>query len=124
AVPSGTSGSAIANYACKFVGRPYVWGGTSLTNGADCSGFTMSVYAQFGYSLPHSSAAQSGYGRSVSMSNLQPGDLLFYKNGGRIGHVAIYIGGGRIVHASNERDGIKISSYNYRQPACARRIVG
>ena len=88
------------------------------------SDLTMSVYAQFGYSLPHSSAAQAGYGRSVSMSNLQPGDLLFYKNGGRIGHVAIYIGGGRIVHASNETDGIKISSYNYRQPACARRIIG
>jgi len=123
ATPGG-SGSAIANYACKFVGRPYVWGGTSLTNGADCSGFTMSVYAQFGYSLPHSSAAQSGCGRSVSLSNLQPGDLIFYRNGSRIGHVAMYIGGGRVVHASNRTDGIKISSYNYRQPACARRIVG
>lgn len=123
-VPSGTSGSAIASYACKFVGNPYVWGGTSLTNGADCSGFTMSVYAQFGYSLPHSSAAQAGCGRSVSLSDLQPGDLLFYRNGSRIGHVAMYIGGGRVVHASNARDGIKISSYNYRQPACARRIVG
>ena len=63
-------------------------------------------------------------GRSVSLSSLQPGDLLFYKNGSRIGHVAIYIGGGRVVHASNSRDGIKISNYNYRQPACARRIVG
>lgn len=123
ATPGG-SGSAIANYACKFVGRPYVWGGTSLTNGADCSGFTMSVYAQFGYSLPHSSAAQSGCGRSVSLSSLQPGDLIFYRNGSRIGHVAMYIGGGRVVHASNKTDGIKISSYNYRQPACARRIVG
>lgn len=123
ATPGG-SGSAIANYACKFVGRPYVYGGTSLTNGADCSGFVMSVYAQFGYSLPHSSAAQSGCGRSVSLSNLQPGDLVFYRNGSRIGHVAMYIGGGRVVHASNETDGIKISSYNYRQPACARRIVG
>ncbi|MCI8769885.1 MAG: SH3 domain-containing protein [Lachnospiraceae bacterium] len=123
ATPGG-SGSAIANYACKFVGRPYVWGGTSLTNGADCSGFTMSVYAQFGYSLPHSSAAQAGCGRSVSLSSLQPGDLIFYRNGSRIGHVAMYIGGGRVVHASNKTDGIKISSYNYRQPACARRIVG
>lgn len=122
--PSGSSGTAIANYACKFVGNPYVWGGTSLTNGADCSGFTMSIYAQFGYSLPHSSAAQASCGRSVSLSDLQPGDLLFYKNGSRIGHVAIYIGGGRVVHASNSRDGIKISNYNYRQPACARRIVG
>ncbi len=122
--PSGSSGSAIASYACKFVGNPYVWGGTSLTRGADCSGFTMSIYAQFGYSLPHSAAAQSGRGRSVSLSNLQPGDLVFYRNGGRIGHVALYIGGGRVVHASNKRDGIKISSYRYRQPACARRIIG
>lgn len=95
-----------------------------MTNGADCSGFTMSVYAQFGYSLPHSSAAQAGCGRSVSLSSLQPGDLIFYRNGSRIGHVAMYIGGGRVVHASNKTDGIKISSYNYRQPACARRIVG
>lgn len=84
----------------------------------------MSVYAAFGISLPHSSAAQAGKGRSVSFSNLQPGDLIFYKNGGRIGHVALYIGGGKVVHASNKRDGIKISNYRYRQPSCARRIVG
>ncbi len=123
-VQEGSSGSAVASYACKFVGNPYVWGGTSLTKGADCSGFIMSVYAQFGYSLPHSSAAQAGCGRSVSLSKLQPGDLLFYRNGGRIGHVTMYIGGGRVVHASNKKDGIKISNYNYRQPACARRIIG
>lgn len=120
---SSGSGTAIATYAKQFVGNPYVWGGSSLTNGADCSGFTMSVYAKFGYSLPHSAAAQSGRGKSVSFSNLQPGDLIFYKNGGRIGHVALYIGGGQVVHASNKRDGIKISNYRYRTPACARRII-
>ena len=116
--------SRIVNYAMKFLGNPYVWGGTSLTRGADCSGFTMAVYAQFGYSLPHSSGAQAGCGRSVSFSNLQPGDLIFYRNGGSIGHVAMYIGGGRVVHASNKKDGIKISNYRYRTPACARRIIG
>ena len=123
-VSSSGSGSSIASYATKFVGNPYVWGGSSLTNGADCSGFTMAVYAQFGYSLPHSSGAQAGCGRSVSFSNLQPGDLIFYRNGGSIGHVAMYIGGGRVVHASNKKDGIKISNYRYRTPACARRIIG
>lgn len=122
--PSSGSGSSIASYACKFVGNPYSWGGSSLTRGADCSGFTMSVYAQFGYSLPHSAAAQAGRGRKVSLSSLQPGDLIFYRNGSRIGHVALYIGGGRVVHASNKKDGIKISNYRYRQPACARRIIG
>ena len=101
-----------------------MYGGSSLTKGTDCSGFTMSVYAQFGYSLPHSAAAQSGRGRKVSLSALQPGDLIFYRSGGRIGHVAMYIGGGRVVHASTPRDGIKISNYRYRQPACARRIIG
>lgn len=121
---SSGSGSAIAAYAQNFVGNPYVYGGTSLTSGADCSGFTMSVYMQFGYSLPHSSAAQAGCGKSVSLSAVQPGDLIFYKNGGSIGHVALYIGGGQVVHASNPTDGIKISSMRYRTPACARRIIG
>lgn len=124
-VTSNTSGSAIAAYAQKFVGNPYVYGGTSLTNGTDCSGFTQSIYRQFGYSIPRTAAAQSvGAGRAVSLSSLQPGDLLFYRNGSHVGHVALYIGGGRVVHASNPRDGIKISSYNYRKPCCARRIVG
>lgn len=121
-VGSGT-GSEIASYARKFVGNPYVYGGSSLTNGTDCSGFTMSIYAQFGYSLPHSSRAQSGYGTSVSLANVKPGDLIFYKNGSTIGHVALYIGGGQVVHASNARDGIKISNMYYRQPCAARRIV-
>jgi cell wall-associated NlpC family hydrolase len=117
-------GSQIASYALQFVGNPYVYGGTSLTNGADCSGFTMSVYAHFGYSLPHNAASQSGCGRSVSLSELQPGDLLFYKNGGGIGHVAMYTGGGMVVHASNKKDGIKTSVYNYRTPCKAVRIIG
>lgn len=118
------SGAEIAAYAQKFVGNRYVYGGSSLTRGTDCSGFTMSVYLQFGYSLPHSSAAQASCGRKVSLSSVQPGDLIFYRNGSRIGHVAMYIGGGRVVHASNPSDGIKISSMRYRTPACARRIVG
>lgn len=121
---SGGSGSAIAAYAQKFVGNKYVYGGSSLTNGTDCSGFTMSVYLQFGYSLPHSAAAQAGCGRKVSLSSLQPGDLVFYKNGGSIGHVAMYIGGGQVVHASNPTNGIMISSVRYRTPVSARRIIG
>lgn len=121
---SGSTGADIAKYACNFVGGPYKWGGTSLTNGADCSGFTMSIYAQYGYSLPHSSSAQAGCGRAVSLSSVQPGDLIFYKHGSSIGHVAIYIGGGRVVHAQSARTGITTSSMYYNQPACARRIVG
>ena len=118
------NGSEVASYAQNFVGNPYVYGGSSLTRGTDCSGFTMSVYAQFGYSLPHSAAAQSGCGSKVSLSNVQPGDLIFYRNGSRIGHVAMYIGGGRVVHASNPSDGIKISNMYYRKPCGARRIIG
>ncbi len=120
---SGSStGAAVAAYACQFVGNPYVYGGTSLTNGCDCSGFTMSVYANFGVSLPHNAAAQSGCGTSVSIDSLQPGDLVFYGDGG-IGHVAIYCGSGTVVHASNEETGIKYSSYNYRTPVAAVRLV-
>lgn len=117
-------GASVASYALQFIGNPYVWGGSSLTNGADCSGFTMSVYAHFGYGLPHSSGSQSGCGRAVSLSELQPGDLVFYRHGGSIGHVAMYIGGGRVVHAQCKRTGITTSSVNYRTPACARRIIG
>ncbi len=113
----------ICRYAVQFVGNPYVWGGASLTNGADCSGFTMRVYAKFGYSLPHSAASQSNYGKAVSISNLKPGDLLFYKgSNGSISHVTMYIGNGQVVHASSAKTGIKISSVGYRTPCCARRI--
>lgn len=116
--------NAVVAYALQFVGNPYVYGGSSLTNGTDCSGFTMSVYANFGYSLPHSSGSQSGCGTRVSLDSLLPGDLLFYTNGGSsIGHVALYIGNGQVVHASTPSTGIKISSANYRTPLCAVRII-
>lgn len=119
---SGT-GAAIVAYAKQFLGNPYVYGGASLTNGTDCSGFTMSVYAHFGYGLSRSSYTQVNNGRAVSMSSLQPGDLLFYKYGGStISHVAIYIGGGQIIHASTEETGIIISGMG--SPCAARRIIG
>lgn len=107
---------SIVNYALRFVGNSYVWGGTSLTNGTDCSGFTQSVYRNFGISIPRVSRDQANGGRAVSLSNVQPGDLIFYTSGGSINHVALYIGGGQVVHASNPRTGIKISNYTYRQP--------
>ena len=119
---SGT-GAAIVAYAKQFLGNPYVYGGASLTNGTDCSGFTMSVYAHFGYGLSRSSYTQVNNGRAVSMSSLQSGDLLFYKYGGStISHVAIYIGGGQIIHASTEETGIIISGMG--SPCAARRIIG
>ena len=116
-------GQQVVDYATQFVGNPYVWGGSSLTNGADCSGFTMSVYANFGVSLPHSAAAQSGCGTAVDLSEIQPGDLLFYSSGGGIGHVSIYMGNGQVVHASSSTTGIIISDVGYRTPCCARRFV-
>lgn len=111
-------GQDIANFACQFVGNPYVPGGTSLTEGADCSGFTMAVYNHFGLSLPRSSYAQAGYGREVSYSEAQPGDIIYYG-----GHVGIYIGNGLIVHASTQATGIKISNALYRSIITVRRIV-
>lgn len=121
---TSNGGSQIAKYAQRFIGNPYVYGGTSLTNGTDCSGFTQSVYAHFGKSLPRTAAAQSHSGTEVSLSDLKPGDLIFYERGGEIGHVAMYIGGGSVVHASCPATGIKVSPYNYSKPACARRITG
>lgn len=115
----------IANYAVQFVGNPYVWGGTSLTNGADCSGFTMSIMKKFGVSLPHSSAAQANCGKSISSSQMRPGDLVFYAgSGGGINHVALYIGNGQVCHASSSKTGIKISSWNYRSPAKIVNVLG
>jgi uncharacterized protein YgiM (DUF1202 family) len=108
----------LVQYALQFVGNPYVWGGESLTKGVDCSGFTMKVYEKFGIYLPHSSRAQPSYGTKISASEAQPGDLFFYGSGSTIGHVGIYIGDGKIVHASNKRDGIKISNANYRSAIC------
>ncbi len=111
-------GEAVAEFALQFVGNPYVWGGSSLTHGTDCSGFTMSVYRNFGVYLPHYDASQRGYGIGIdSLSNARPGDLIcFY------GHVGIYIGDGMMVHASNARDGIKVSRADYRSIAAIRRI--
>lgn len=115
----------IANYAVQFVGNPYVWGGTSLTNGADCSGFTMSVMSHFGVSLPHSSSAQANCGKSISSSQMRPGDLVFYAgSGGGINHVALYIGNGQVCHASSAKTGIKISTWNYRSPAKIVSVLG
>ena len=111
-------GQSVANFACQFVGNPYVWGGTSLTNGADCSGFVMSVYSNFGVSLPHSSSADRSVGSAVNgLENAQPGDIICYS-----GHVAIYTGGGQIVHASTAKTGIIISNANYRSILSIRRI--
>lgn len=117
-VGGGGRGSAVASYALQFVGNPYVYGGSSLTNGTDCSGFTMSVYAQFGVSLPHSSGAQRGVGYDVGgLANAQPGDIVCYS-----GHVGLYIGNGQIVHASTASTGIKVSNASYRQVLSVRRI--
>jgi hypothetical protein len=113
----------LVQYAKQFVGNPYVWGGTSLTNGADCSGFTMSIYKKYGVSLPHHAASQAQLGTKIEFSQLQPGDLVFYAKNGSINHVAIYIGNGQVVHASNPKTGIRISSLNYRTPYSARRYL-
>ena len=114
---------SLVSYATQFVGNPYVWGGTSLTRGADCSGFVMSVFANYGISLPHSSRAQANCGTKISASDAQPGDLFFYGNGSSINHVAIYIGGGRVVHASSPKSGIKISGAYYRTPVKVVRVI-
>ena len=115
--PTSSNGQAVASYACQFVGNPYVYGGSSLTNGTDCSGFVMSVYSAFGIGLPHSSSALRGCGYEVSLSSAQPGDIVCYS-----GHVGIYIGNGTIVHASTPSSGITYSSVTYRSPICVRRI--
>lgn len=117
--PTSDLGQQIANFACQFVGNPYVWGGTSLTNGVDCSGFVMQVYAHYGISLPHSSSALRSVGRGISYSEAQPGDIICYS-----GHVALYIGGGQIIHASNPSDGIKISPATYTNILAVRRVLG
>ena len=104
----------IVDFALQFEGNPYVYGGTSLTNGADCSGFVMSVFAQFGYSLPRVAADQYNQSAKKSVEDLEPGDLIFYGSG--ISHVALYIGNGQIIHASTSASGIKISNYDYEAP--------
>lgn len=116
---SGGTGSAVANYAVQFLGNPYLWGGTSLTNGADCSGFVMQVYAHFGVSLPHSSSAQRGCGQSVSLEDIQPGDIVCYDH-----HVGIYVGDGTIISALGSNYGITYSSVTYKSIITIRRIFG
>ncbi|MGN0268626.1 MAG: NlpC/P60 family protein [Lachnospiraceae bacterium] len=115
--------ASLCNYACQFVGNRYVWGGTSLTRGADCSGFVMSVFKKYGVSLTHSSRAQARAGKRISASQMRPGDLVFYGKK-RIDHVAIYIGNGKIVHAANTRRGIVINRWNYMTPVRIVNVLG
>lgn len=115
-----TRGQEIADFAIQFVGNPYKYGGTSLTDGADCSGFVYAVYAHFGYQLPRSSYDQANAGYQVSVSDLKPGDLIFYRD---FGHVALYVGNGQVVHASTPQTGIKYSAYNYASICRVVRIV-
>lgn len=112
----------ICEYARQFVGNPYKWGGTSLTKGADCSGFTLSVYNNYGVSLPHSSKAQANCGERIDVSEVQPGDLVFY-GGSNIHHVAMYIGNGQVVHAQSSDTGIVVSSMYYNTPTRVARIL-
>ncbi len=106
----------IVEYALEFEGNPYVWGGTSLTNGADCSGFAQSVFRDKGISIPRTSRAQAAGGKKVSLDNIKPGDLIFYRKNGTINHVALYIGDDKVISASSSSTGIRVSDYNYRQP--------
>lgn len=114
---------SMVNYAKQFLGNRYVWGGTSLTNGTDCSGFTMGIYRKYGISLPRVSRAQATVGTKITVDSLRPGDLVFYGKGSYINHVAMYIGGGQIIHASSRKTGIKISNVRYRTPITCRRII-
>lgn len=121
---SGVSNARVqlVQEALKYVGNPYVWGGVSLTKGADCSGYVLSLYKKLGIVLPHSSRAQAGYGRKINASQAKPGDLFFYGSGS-ISHVAIYIGNGQVVHAYSESAGIKVTSAYYRKPICVTSLL-
>ncbi len=123
---TGSTGlrNSVVNFAMNYLGNRYVWGGTSLTNGADCSGFVLSVFANYGIYLPRVAAAQAGVGTSVSSSEMLPGDLVFYSSGGGIDHVGIYIGNGQIIHAANSRRGIIISPWNYMSPTRIMNVIG
>lgn len=113
----------VCQYAKEFIGNPYVWGGTSLTKGTDCSGFVMRVFQKYGVKLPRNSRAQANCGTTIKVSEAKPGDLIFYAKGKTINHVAIYIGNGQVVHASSPKTGIKISNVSYRTPFKAVRIL-
>lgn len=113
----------LCRYAKQFLGNPYVWGGTSLTKGADCSGFVQSIFKNYGVSLPRTSREQARKGTAINASELKAGDLIFYAKGGSINHVAIYIGNGQVIHASSPKTGIKISAYNYRTPYKMTRVL-
>lgn len=113
----------LVQYAKQFVGNPYVWGGVSLTKGADCSGFTLSIFKKYGILLPHHAASQAKMGTKVSLKDALPGDLVFYAKDGAINHVGIYIGGGQVLHASSPKTGIKISNVSYREVATVRRFL-
>ncbi|MBQ9444770.1 MAG: C40 family peptidase [Lachnospiraceae bacterium] len=114
---------SLVNYAMQFIGNPYVWGGTSLTKGCDCSGYVQAIFRKYGFSLPRTSREQAKVGTKVSLANAKPGDLVFYGKGGTVNHVGIYIGNGQIVNASNRRTGIKVSNATYRTPYAVRRIL-
>lgn len=114
---------SLVQFALQYVGNRYVWGGTSLNKGIDCSGFTMRVYEHFGINIPHYSGAQAGCGKRIKASQAKPGDLFFYGHGGKISHVGIYIGNGQLVHASSPSSGIKISGTNYRSIICVVRLI-
>ena len=125
AIAAQSRRAQIVNYALQFLGNRYVWGGTSLTNGCDCSGFTMKILGNYGVLLPHYSGSQAQMGKKISSDQMRPGDLIFYSNSrGTINHVAMYIGNGQIVHAASRRSGIKISQWNYRKPTVIRDMLG
>ena len=113
----------LCQYAKQFIGNPYVWGGTSLTGGADCSGYVQSIFKKFGVSLPRTSREQAKVGTTISLSDAKPGDLIFYAKGGTINHVALYIGNGQVVHASSPKTGIRISNATYRTPSVIKRVL-
>ena len=123
AIKKSEKGKKVAIYAKKFIGNRYVYGGTSLKRGTDCSGFTMSVYKKFGRKLPRTSSAQSRVGKTVRVSKAQPGDLVFYRRKGRVHHVALYIGKGKVVHAAGKKWGIITSRMNYHKIYRVKRVL-
>ena len=120
---SSAIGTAMVEFAKQFIGNPYVWGGTSLTNGADCSGYVQQIYAHFGYSIPRTSREQSQYGTQIPLEEAQPGDLIFYANNGTVYHVVMYMGNGQVIHASSRKTGIKTSGIDYAHAVWATRII-